>query len=95
MKIGLLDNSRRRRLFYCLVALALAVGASRQAQAANTTTVQDVVYQANQKSIPLTPATAGIYGLLSDVLLDWACAKIPFLKGRIPNGSNAAQPTVS
>lgn len=40
-----------------------------------------------QKSIPLTPATAGIYGLLSDVLLDWTCAKIPFLKGRIPNGS--------
>jgi hypothetical protein len=29
-----------------------------------------------QKSIPLTPATAGIYALLSDVLLDWACAKI-------------------
>ena len=39
-----------------------------------------------QKSIPLTPATAGIYGLLSDVLLDWACAKIPFLKGWVPNG---------
>lgn len=39
-----------------------------------------------QKSIPLTPATAEIHGLLSDVLLDWACAKIPFLKGRIPNG---------
>ena len=39
-----------------------------------------------QKSVPLTPATAGIYGLMSDVLLDWACAKIPFLKGRIPNG---------
>ena len=38
------------------------------------------------KSIPLTPATAGIYGLLSDVLLDWACAKIPFLKSRVPNG---------
>jgi hypothetical protein len=43
-----------------------------------------------QKSIPLTPATAGIYGLLSDVLLDWACAKIPFLKGRIPDGANSA-----
>ncbi|MFZ3212210.1 MAG: hypothetical protein WA188_11920 [Terriglobales bacterium] len=40
-----------------------------------------------QRSIPLTPATAGIYGLLSDVLLDWVCAKVPFLKGRIPNGS--------
>ena len=46
-----------------------------------------------QKSIPLTPATAGIYGLLSDVLLDWACAKIPFLKGRIPNGSSGTPPT--
>jgi hypothetical protein len=42
-----------------------------------------------QKSIPLTPATAGIYGLLSDVLLDWACAKMPFLKGRIPDGNGA------
>ena len=40
-----------------------------------------------EKSIPLTPATAGIYGLLSDVLLDWACARIPFLKGKIPNGA--------
>jgi len=40
-----------------------------------------------QKSIPLTPATAGIYGLLSDVLLDWACAKIPFLAGKIPGVS--------
>jgi len=46
-----------------------------------------------QKSIPLTPATAGIYGLLSDVLLDWACARLPFLKGRIPNDS--ASPTVT
>jgi len=45
-----------------------------------------------QKSIPLTPATAGIYGLLSDVLLDWACAKIPFLKGRIPNGGAGGSP---
>jgi hypothetical protein len=44
-----------------------------------------------QKSIPLTPATTGIYGLLSDVLLDWMCAKIPFLKGRIPNGGSSAQ----
>ena len=43
-----------------------------------------------QKSIPLTPATAGIYGLLSDVLLDWVCTRIPFLKGRIPNGRNSA-----
>jgi len=43
-----------------------------------------------QKSIPLTPATAGIYGLLSDVLLDWACAKVPFLNGRIPNGTAVA-----
>ena len=43
-----------------------------------------------QKSIPLTPATAGIYGLLSDVLLDWACAKIPFLKGGIPGGNSTA-----
>ncbi len=43
-----------------------------------------------QKSIPLTPATAGIYGLLSDVLLDWACAKISFLKGRVPDGSGSA-----
>jgi len=42
-----------------------------------------------EKSIPLTPATAGIYGLLSDVLLDWACARIPLLKGRIPD-ANAA-----
>lgn len=41
-----------------------------------------------QRSIPLTPATAGIYGLLSDVVLDWACAKVPFLKGRIPNGTS-------
>lgn len=40
-----------------------------------------------QKSIPLTPATAGIYGLLSDVLLDWACAKIPFFKGKDPQRS--------
>ena len=46
-----------------------------------------------QKSIPLTPATAGIYGLLSDVLLDWACARLPFLKGRIP--SDSASPTVT
>ena len=45
-----------------------------------------------QRSIPLTPATAGIYGLLSDVLLDWACAKIPFLKGRIPNGGSSSPP---
>ena len=43
-----------------------------------------------EKSIPLTPATAGIYGLLSDVLLDWACAKIPFLKGRIPDGGGGS-----
>ena len=42
-----------------------------------------------EKSIPLTPATAGIYGLLSDVLLDWACARIPFLKGRIPDGATS------
>lgn len=42
-----------------------------------------------EKSIPLTTATAGIYGLLSDVLLDWACAKIPFLKGEIPGGSGS------
>jgi hypothetical protein len=40
-----------------------------------------------EKSIPLTPATAGIYGLLSDVLLDWICAKIPFLEGKIPGGA--------
>jgi hypothetical protein len=45
-----------------------------------------------QKSIPLTPATAGIYGLLSDVLLDWACAKIPFLKGKIPDSGGAPPP---
>jgi hypothetical protein len=45
-----------------------------------------------QKSIPLTPATAGIYGLLSDVLLDWTCAKIPFLNGKIPNGGDVSRP---
>jgi hypothetical protein len=48
-----------------------------------------------QKSIPLTPATAGIYGLLSDVLLDWASAKIPFLKGQIPNGTSRTPPTTT
>ena len=42
-----------------------------------------------QRSIPLTPATAGIYGLLSDALLDWVCAKVPFLRERIPNGAAA------
>jgi len=40
------------------------------------------------RSIPLTPATAGIYGLLSDVPLDWACARMPFLKGKIPSGGS-------
>jgi len=42
------------------------------------------------RSVPLTPATAGIYGLLSDVLLDWLCSSIPFLKNRIPNGSSSS-----
>jgi hypothetical protein len=44
-----------------------------------------------QKSIPLTPATAGIYGLMSDVLLDWMVAKIPFLKSKIPNGNSTSR----
>jgi len=45
------------------------------------------------KAVPLTPATAGIYGLFSDVLLDWACAKLPFLKGRVPNGASGSPGT--
>ena len=40
-----------------------------------------------EKSIPLTPATAGIYGLLSDVLIEWVCGRIPLLKGKIPSGA--------
>lgn len=44
-----------------------------------------------QKSIPLTPATAGIYGLLSDVLLEWACARIPFLSGRVPSAEGSTR----
>ena len=43
-----------------------------------------------QKSVPLTSATAGIYGLISDVLLDWVCSKVPFLKGEIPGAGLAA-----
>jgi len=47
MKTGTLDHRRRGRLFYCLVSLVLALGISRQAAAANTTTVQDVIYRAD------------------------------------------------
>jgi hypothetical protein len=35
-------------------------------------------------AFPLTPATAGIYGLFSDVLLGWITVKIPFLATRMP-----------
>jgi len=47
MKIGFLHHSRRRRLFYCVVSLVLALGMARRAQAGSTTTVQDVVYRAD------------------------------------------------
>ena len=46
MKIRLLDPSRHRRLFYCLIALVLALALAPPAKA-GTTTVQDVVYRAD------------------------------------------------
>jgi hypothetical protein len=73
------------RLFACTMGFLLwwSNGAFFEALMSNQLGVSIGI----QRSIPLTPATAGIYGLLSDVLLDWACARIPLLKGRIPNGS--------
>jgi len=50
MKIGLLDHSRQRRLFYCLIGLLLAIVMTPQVVAASTTTVQDVVYRAELKT---------------------------------------------
>ena len=47
MKIGFLDHGRRGRLFCCLLLLIAMLGIARQAEAANTTTVQDVVSRAD------------------------------------------------
>ena len=47
MKIGFLDHGRRGRLFCCLLLLIAMLEIGRQAEAANTTTVQDVVYRAD------------------------------------------------
>jgi len=52
-------------------------------------------WRALDRSPRREPWADRIYGLLSDVLLDWACAKIPFLKGKIPDGSGAPTPVVS
>jgi len=41
----MLNPSRRRRLFCCLISLLLAVRVAAQAPAGSTTTVQDVVYR--------------------------------------------------
>jgi len=41
----MLNPSRRRRLFCCLISLLLAVRVAGQAPAGSTTTVQDVVYR--------------------------------------------------
>jgi hypothetical protein len=38
--------------------------------------------------LPLTPATAGIYGLFCDVLLGWVSAKIPGLQAQMPLSSD-------
>jgi hypothetical protein len=42
------------------------------------------VWPAIDITVPLTRATAGIYGLFSDVILGWITAKIPFLAARLP-----------
>ncbi|MGO9210833.1 MAG: hypothetical protein ACLP2H_12015 [Terriglobales bacterium] len=41
----MLNPSRHRRLFCCLISLLLAVRMAAQAPAGSTTTVQDVVYR--------------------------------------------------
>jgi len=50
MKTGILNLSRRKRLFLRLISLLLVAGVARQVRAVNTTTVQDVVYRAELKT---------------------------------------------
>lgn len=43
----LLDPSRRRRLFCCLLTMLLTMEVAAQAPAGSTTTIQDVIYRAD------------------------------------------------
>jgi Mannosyl-glycoprotein endo-beta-N-acetylglucosaminidase len=86
----MIDRSRHGRLFYCLIslALALALGISRPAAAANTTTVQDVVYRADG-----TPASGTL-------VISWGSSQLARIANNyfgikaLPDGETVELPTL-
>jgi len=87
MKIGFLDHGRRGRLFCCLLWLIAMLGIARQAEAANTTIVQDVVYRADG-----TPAAGTLVISFGSSGLSQAANNYFGIKAR-PGGESIDLPT--